>query len=76
MWTEYNNKLQKEFIFKDFLEALRFTNRVARIAEKIQHHPEIYLTWGLVQIETTTHESGNIITEKDRNLSRLIDKIK
>ncbi len=76
MWTEKYNKLTREFIFADFLEALRFTNRVGRAAEKLGHHPEIYLTWGLVKIETTTHEAGNKITQKDRDLANIIDKIK
>lgn len=74
-WLENENRLEQEFKFKDFKTALEFVNKVGLIAEKIGHHPEIYLTWGYVKITTTTHDKGNIITKKDLQLIHGIDGI-
>ena len=47
--------LERDFSFKDFREALDFTNRVGEIAEKENHHPDIFLTWGKVGLKLWTH---------------------
>ncbi len=75
MWYQKENKLTREFAFNNFVEALEFVNKVSEIAERVGHHPEIWFTWGRVIITTTTHDEGNIITEKDWNLTRLIDEL-
>jgi len=75
MWKEENNKLQKSFIFKDFIEAFGFITQVAIIAEKLNHHPEWSNVYNKVHIASTTHEAGDIVTDKDRNLTEAIDKI-
>lgn len=56
--------LEKEFKFKDFAEALAFTNRVGALAERVNHHPDIFLTWGKVKLTLWTH-SINGLTESD-----------
>jgi 4a-hydroxytetrahydrobiopterin dehydratase len=48
--------LEKEYKFKDFRAALDFTNRVGELAESVQHHPDIYLAWGLVRLTLWTHK--------------------
>ena len=48
--------LEKEFTFKNFREALDFTNRVGELAEEIGHHPDIYLAWGKVKLTIWTHK--------------------
>jgi 4a-hydroxytetrahydrobiopterin dehydratase len=48
--------LEKEFTFKNFREALDFTNRVGELAEGIGHHPDIYLAWGKVKLTIWTHK--------------------
>jgi len=63
----------KDFRFKNFQEALDFTNDVGKLAEKSQHHPDINLGWGYVRIWLTTHDAHGV-TEKDRNLAKEIDK--
>ena len=73
-WTVKNNKLIREFIFSDYKEALKFVNFIGEIAEKENHHPDIFLSFGKVKIELFTHDT-NSITDKDVNLSREIDKI-
>jgi len=48
-------RLEKEFKFKDFREALDFTNAVGALAEGQNHHPDILLSWGKVRITVWTH---------------------
>ena len=48
--------LEKEYAFKNFAEALEFTNKVGALAEEIFHHPDIFLTWGKVKISIWTHK--------------------
>lgn len=75
MWIEKNNKLTRTFKFEDFQEAFAFMTRVAFLAEKLNHHPNWSNVYNTVEIELTTHDEGNTITEKDRKLAEAIDKI-
>ena len=73
MWQEENNQLYKRFIFKDFVEAFAFMTKVAIIAEKMNHHPRWTNVYNTVDIWLNTHDAGNIVTEKDRELAAQID---
>jgi len=75
MWREEKNRLQATFKFKDFMEAFAFMTEVAFHAEKLNHHPNWSNVWNSVEIQLTTHDSGNIVTEKDRALAKIIDGI-
>lgn len=75
MWQEQDNRLIRTFIFKDFSEAFSFMTRVAMLAEQQAHHPNWSNIWNTVVIELTTHDAGNTITNKDRNLAVAIDKL-
>lgn len=75
MWEISNNQLCKTFAFKDFVEAMAFMNRVAIIAEELNHHPEWTNIWNTVSFKLSTHDAGNIVTQKDRELSERIDEI-
>lgn len=75
MWTEENNKLYRKFIFKDFTSAFGFMTQVALLAEKADHHPTWTNTWNSVEIWLSTHDAGNVVTEKDRLLANQIDGI-
>ncbi len=66
--------LEKEFKFKDFREALNFTNRVGELAEAQGHHPDIYLSWGKVKLTIWTHKVGGL-TESDFVLAAKADKL-
>ena len=68
-WKEENNKLSREFEFKDFVEAWGFMSRVAIVAEKMNHHPNWSNVYNKVSVELTTHDAGNKVTEKDRKLA-------
>ena len=52
--------LEKEFKFKNFCEALAFTNQVGELAESVNHHPDIFLAWGLVKLTLWTHSIGGL----------------
>jgi len=75
MWKEENDKLYKNFKFKDFSEAFAFMTRVALEAEKMDHHPLWTNTYNQVEIWLSTHDAGDTVTEKDRTLSKKIDKM-
>jgi 4a-hydroxytetrahydrobiopterin dehydratase len=75
MWKEENNKLKKIFQFKDFSEAFAFMTRVALAAEKMDHHPNWSNVYNRVEIELNTHDAGDIVTDKDRKLAAIIDKL-
>jgi 4a-hydroxytetrahydrobiopterin dehydratase len=72
-WTEQNNRLKKNFKFKDFSEAFAFMTRVALIAEKMDHHPYWTNVYNTVNIELSTHDAGDTVTDKDRKLAKAID---
>lgn len=73
MWTEENNKLYKKFQFKDFNAAFAFMTSVALLAEKADHHPTWTNTWNTVEIWLSTHDAGNVVTQKDKDLADQID---
>jgi 4a-hydroxytetrahydrobiopterin dehydratase len=75
MWIEENNRLKKVFRFSDFQEAFAFMTRVAFLAETHHHHPNWSNVYNQVEIELTTHDAGNVVTEKDRKLAAAIDQI-
>lgn len=74
-WRIVNeHHLEKEFSFKNFREALEFTNRVGALAEEQNHHPDIYLSWGKVRITTWTHKVDGL-TESDFVLAAKIESL-
>ena len=75
MWIEENNKLKRSFQFADFTEAFSFMTAVAIEAEKMNHHPEWSNIWNTVNFQLCTHDAGDIVTDKDKNLAKKIDAI-
>jgi 4a-hydroxytetrahydrobiopterin dehydratase len=75
MWKEENNQLKRSFQFDDFVEAFAFMTQVAFAAEKMKHHPNWSNVFNKVEIALFTHDANDSVTEKDRNLSKEIDKI-
>lgn len=70
----HEHHLEKEFTFKNFREALAFTNQVGALAESEGHHPDIYLAWGKVGVKTWTHKIDGL-TESDFILAAKIDQL-
>ena len=75
MWKETDNQLYRKFVFNNFIDALAFMTKVAILAEKANHHPTWKNTWNTVEVWLSTHDAGNTITEKDRELSKAIDAL-
>jgi 4a-hydroxytetrahydrobiopterin dehydratase len=75
MWVEENNRLKKTFKFKDFAQAFGFMTKVALLAEKMDHHPLWTNVYNVVTIELSTHDAGDIVTDKDRKLAKAIDQL-
>ena len=74
-WEVINDHhLEKEFTFKNFREALAFTNKVGELAEEQGHHPDIYLAWGRVKITIWTHKIDGL-TESDCIMAAKIDRL-
>jgi 4a-hydroxytetrahydrobiopterin dehydratase len=67
-------QLEKEYRFKDFREALSFTNKIGELAEAQGHHPDIYLAWGKVKLIIWTHKI-NGLTESDFVLAAKADRL-
>lgn len=75
MWTEQNGKLSRNLVFKDFNQAFAFMTEIAVIVNKLNHHPWWSNVYNQVNIELTTHDAGDIVTNKDRELAQKIDAI-
>jgi 4a-hydroxytetrahydrobiopterin dehydratase len=67
--------IEKEYAFKDFAQALAFTNKVGALAEKENHHPDIALSWGKVKVILWTHSVGGL-SDKDFLFAKKCDLIK
>lgn len=75
MWQQTDNRLYKAFEFKDFSAAFSFMTRVALLAEKNNHHPTWTNTYNKVEIWLSTHDAGDVVTDKDRLLADEIDGV-
>lgn len=72
-WMQEENQIVKLFQFKDFAEALSFVNKVGAEAEKMDHHPDIFIhSWNKVKITISTHSEDGI-TKKDFQLAEKIE---
>jgi 4a-hydroxytetrahydrobiopterin dehydratase len=74
-WEEKNNSLYLKIEFKDFSEAFAFMTRVALIAEKMNHHPKWTNVWNTVELWLSTHDAGDVVTDKDRKLAERSDTL-
>lgn len=74
MWAILENKLDREFKFDNFAEALEFVNKVGVIAEAEGHHPDIKFGWGYVNIELTTHAIDGL-SKNDFIIAAKIDSL-
>jgi len=74
-WTEQNNSLYRKVEFTDFSEAFAFMLRVAIEAEKLNHHPLWTNVYNKVEIWLSTHDAGDIVTQKDIKLAEKINAL-
>ena len=73
-WRNSNQILERTFKFKDFNESIEFVNKVSKIAETQNHHPDIEIKYNKVKISITDHEKGGV-SDKCHKLVKDIDKL-
>ena len=73
-WKFINNGIEKNFMFSSFTQALGFIVQVGVLAEKSNHHPELFNVYNKVTIRLTTHDVEGV-TDKDVDLAKAIGKI-
>ncbi len=73
-WTNDGHALEKTFDRRDFDGSISFVNAVAETANRLNHHPDIRLSWNEVTIRTWSHDV-NAITERDVGLALAIDSL-
>jgi 4a-hydroxytetrahydrobiopterin dehydratase len=74
-WEEKDHALERQFEFENFVEAFGFLTKLALLAEKANHHPEIQNVYNKVRLRLSTHDADNKITDKDRKLAEAIDAL-
>lgn len=74
-WTLGENKITRDFSFRDFKTAMGFIVRVAFEAEQQAHHPELHNVYNSVKISLSTHDAGDKVTGKDIELAKAIDRV-
>ncbi len=73
-WSLNEDKLHREFQFRDFVTAFGFMTQVALIAERMNHHPEWFNVYRTVTVDLTTHDAGGI-SRKDFELASAMDRV-
>ena len=73
-WSKRAQTIFRTFKFEGFLKSMDFVNRIARKAQKINHHPDIDIRFNKVTLKLTTHDEGGI-TEKDFSLAQQCDEV-
>ena len=73
-WSERAKTIGRTFKFEGFSKSIDFVSRIARKAQKINHHPDIDIRFDQVTLTLTTHDEGGI-TEKDFSLARQCDEV-
>jgi 4a-hydroxytetrahydrobiopterin dehydratase len=71
-WTVVNEKLHKEYLFKDFIHAFGFMAAASLAIEKADHHPEWFNVYNRIRVDLTTHDAGGI-SQKDLDLAAVLD---
>ena len=71
-WSQSGDAMQRTFSFDDFLGAMAFVSRIADLAEKHQHHPDIMIRYRKVTLTLSTHDVGGL-TENDFTFAKDTD---
>ena len=71
-WRQEDKYIVRQFSFPTFMEGIQFVNQVAAIAEELDHHPDINLSYRDLQLSVTTHYRGGL-TSRDFRLAGRID---
>jgi len=74
LWQKKAATISRVFVFKDFPAAITFVKKIALLAEKAWHHPDIDIRWNKVTLVLTTHDQGGL-TAKDFKLAAQFDRL-
>jgi 4a-hydroxytetrahydrobiopterin dehydratase len=72
-WSLIGDGMQRTVSFENFVDAMGFVNKIAKLAEKHQHHPDILIRYSKVTLTLSTHDAGGL-TDKDFAMAREIDR--
>lgn len=75
LWAVVDGKLTTTRKLTTFREAINFVRAVARVAEELNHHPDIDIRWRDVKLAVCTHDAANQITKFDLRLAERIDAL-
>lgn len=73
-WTLAKGEIVREMVFKDFIAAMSFVNKVADQAEATGHHPDIDIRYNKVRLALVSHDAGGV-TQKDFDVASTVDRI-
>ena len=73
-WKKQKETICKSFAFANYMDAIAFVHQVAELAERINHHPVMLVSYGTVVVTLTTHDAG-CVTDKDYQLAKMIDAL-
>lgn len=74
-WSVDDGALTKEFKFKKYKEGLVFGVAVGYAADALDHHPDMFIGYGVVRVSMVTHDAGGGLTRYDFELARRIDRL-
>ncbi len=74
-WEYKNNKISKEFKFRDFMDSLDFVNRLAPFCEKLDHHPDIHIFYNRILFELQRFDAGGKVTNNDFMVAEEIERL-
>ncbi|NJN61825.1 MAG: 4a-hydroxytetrahydrobiopterin dehydratase [Coleofasciculaceae cyanobacterium RL_1_1] len=74
-WVVVGDRLERQFIFNDFVAAIDFVNRLVEPAERAAHHPDLRISYNKVTVQLTTHDAGGL-TAKDFALAKVVSGFK
>jgi 4a-hydroxytetrahydrobiopterin dehydratase len=72
-WDRKGEAIAKQYTFKTFMDGIGFLNRIAAIAEQMDHHPDVTINYRRITFALSTHDQGGI-TEKDFKLAEAIER--
>ena len=73
-WHRKGDAIEREYHFDDFMNSIRFVNRLAELAEELNHHPDITINFNRVKVSLTTHDAGGV-TDRDLKLANRINQL-
>ncbi|HEX6461163.1 MAG TPA: 4a-hydroxytetrahydrobiopterin dehydratase [Thermoleophilaceae bacterium] len=72
-WEQKGDAIEKQFQFEDFSGSVDFVNRITPVANEMNHHPDLAISWNTVTVTLSTHSEGGL-TENDFELAQRIDR--